>query len=851
MMCIRCLLLLLFLLPMSVNAKSNEKACKKRFTRVDGELKLAEASIQQYESLPKDQIEKRIEVLKDAVTYTQRAIFACGTIITKAEKHLKKDWAPSLKAQAETELSKCNELIQELNNAISYVLYEKGLKKASLAKESDHSRRLNNIDEVLARLNAAAQLYDQAASDAYEAFVTPASEDNKQGFLKFNQDCKEKANQFRKDAIEWPANVVAQKAILKERLALLKEEMLSLDQNGQKQGALEIGKRIVSIVDMLVESGENELLEELKSLQNRLALYEKAIVVKQVIPQEEFASAEKRRRDLFFKSDLVLRPEAFFQRILKSGVFPCAVPIDGQIAKADNHFELFTGQYYRFFVQSDKPVTHLFVKVYDKGEFIHEEKITLPMKNTLAWESYLTKDGMLFIPETRLKTDYGLDLQLHFVYYPKCVISMVIGLRGTSSDYQFSVVMDEKEVIYGCNFLTSPPWQLTALRKPALPSIDTQMDKSSAKGTLLSKNDSQLHQSVHFPILDQFVEELKRDPLALAEYVQNEISFIDPFLTQKDGVFEAPCIHRNAFMTFLEKHGSPWEQCQLLVYLLRQAGYHAVYAFGEPCAVSKELAEKMLLIQLNQEKISFKYPWVVFFDGQEWIALFPWLKEMQVNEGFNLYSFMPEKYATAERWILHYLQGDERILKHIGEDGDDSAGVLFSRFVEEELQLQGLSLADVGIQRTLLKKQFKTWEDFPRPQIKTEPKILTHLEKYPSLFAHMQIAISSHENPQKTLTIERQFVSLDCTSFPIWFSYENGGCKLHFQAGDGNDYHFSLEASDQNIDIKVTYFTFDSHVYTHTFLNKRRYKHGSLFFSWRNKYKNNFDISGKIYSADR
>jgi len=60
--------------------------------------------------------------------------------------------------------------------------------------------------------------------------------------------------------------------------------------------------------------------------------------------------------------------------------------------------------------------------------------------------------------------------------------------------------------------------------------------------------------------------------------------------------------------------------------------------------------------------------------------------------GHDLYSFFPEKYATADRWILQYLKGDQEILKHIGPDGDDTAGVLFVRFVEENLRKQGLSL---------------------------------------------------------------------------------------------------------------------------------------------------------------
>jgi len=37
-----------------------------------------------------------------------------------------------------------------------------------------------------------------------------------------------------------------------------------------------------------------------------------------------------------------------------------------------------------------------------------------------------------------------------------------------------------------------------------------------------------------------------------------------------------------------------------------------------------------------------------------------------------------------------YLKGDQEILKHIGPDGDDTAGVLFVRFVEENLRKTGV-----------------------------------------------------------------------------------------------------------------------------------------------------------------
>ena len=50
------------------------------------------------------------------------------------------------------------------------------------------------------------------------------------------------------------------------------------------------------------------------------------------------------------------------------------------------------------------------------------------------------------------------------------------------------------------------------------------------------KQFSALEFSAVYPVLDQFIEEHKKDPLALASFVQNEIALVDPFLHQENGV---------------------------------------------------------------------------------------------------------------------------------------------------------------------------------------------------------------------------------------------------------------------------------------------------------------------------
>ncbi len=88
------------------------------------------------------------------------------------------------------------------------------------------------------------------------------------------------------------------------------------------------------------------------------------------------------------------------------------------------------------------------------------------------------------------------------------------------------------------------------------------------------------------PLLDQLVTDLRNDPLALTAYVVNEIELTDALAYGEDGQVPEDSVNlggvnRSALGTFLEKQGSPTEQCALLVYLLRQAGYPAAYVFHQ------------------------------------------------------------------------------------------------------------------------------------------------------------------------------------------------------------------------------------------------------------------------------
>ena len=86
------------------------------------------------------------------------------------------------------------------------------------------------------------------------------------------------------------------------------------------------------------------------------------------------------------------------------------------------------------------------------------------------------------------------------------------------------------------------------------------------------------------PALDKVVADLNADPLRRTSFVVNEIGLADPLgvggtdpsnlITVNQGG-----VCRSALGTLLERQGSPAEQCALLVYLLRRAGYSAAYVW--------------------------------------------------------------------------------------------------------------------------------------------------------------------------------------------------------------------------------------------------------------------------------
>ncbi len=283
------------------------------------------------------------------------------------------------------------------------------------------------------------------------------------------------------------------------------------------------------------------------------------------------------------------------------------------------------------------------------------------------------------------------------------------------------------------------------------------------------------------PLLDQFVADMNNDPLALANYVQNEIDLTDPIAYRDDGSVSTVSVNeggvnRGALGVYLEGQGSPVEQCALLVYLLRQAGYPACYVFppeGGLKMLDKRLSA-LLRTRLNgaqddqgrlyttNQLITVNYPWVAAYVNNQWVHLFPWAKDTAVEEGLNISDYLPSAYKETQLWVRDYLLGKSNIMAFATLD-DDTPGTIFPRFLNSVLQTNapGISLDDLGMRYINRRHAYAQWTDFPRPTWVTNvnaaveslasTEITNVSPALTNLFDTVQVELYSVSNPQKKM----------------------------------------------------------------------------------------------------
>ena len=283
------------------------------------------------------------------------------------------------------------------------------------------------------------------------------------------------------------------------------------------------------------------------------------------------------------------------------------------------------------------------------------------------------------------------------------------------------------------------------------------------------------------PILDQFIADLNRDPLALANYVQNEIELTDPMGYRENGQVETEAVYqggvnRGALGVYLEGQGSPMEQCALLIYLLRQAGYPATYVFPPDGGLKMLDTRLSALVRMRingaddnlgrlyttNQLITVNYPWVAAYVNNQWVHIFPWLKDYSVEEGLNIYGYLPDPYKQMQLWVRDYVLGKTNITA-FATLSDDTPSTIFPRWLDDALKKSapGVSVDDIGMRYVNRRHLYAQWSDFPRPTWVTNTS--TAVESLASsgvtnvspaltnVFDTVQVQLYSVANPQKSV----------------------------------------------------------------------------------------------------
>jgi RHS repeat-associated protein len=311
------------------------------------------------------------------------------------------------------------------------------------------------------------------------------------------------------------------------------------------------------------------------------------------------------------------------------------------------------------------------------------------------------------------------------------------------------------------------------------------------------------------PMLDQFVTDMRHDPLALANYVLNEVELTDAldYDTNRNAqpTINLGGVNRSALATFQEGQGSPMEQCALLVYLLRQAGTPATYVFATNNGMKMLDTElsKLLRFQVKgavsqrgltnlPTMIGVNYPWVAAYIGTNWVHVFPWLKDTEIIEGLDLYDYMPTNYNTGHKWLAKYVAGDTNIMSL---STSDQPMDLFPKFIQRELnnRFPGISLDDIGVKIRNRRNLYSRWTDFPKPfALSTTPIVKESLTNDLSLFNTIQIRVYSEANTNKAIdTGELRIADLHNRKLQLRF-WRVANSNLHDMVLSLDPYHSGI-----------------------------------------------------------
>jgi RHS repeat-associated protein len=457
-----------------------------------------------------------------------------------------------------------------------------------------------------------------------------------------------------------------------------------------------------------------------------------------------------------------------------SGRIPANEPLVAFGSRAGGS-SLYFNQPYEFGIYAGYPnnyPTALRILVYQKSDFTFVNSIVIsipdPTFNASEWQSFITNGY------TKIIVSNGLTTTLQF---DNPYATWGIGFLGSyhvthsadasSANYiyqvEFAGQTDKGNVainsgsvawwgrLYTVEFQARSPWRSVFVDQPQFqgqpmpPGYDgkttdellTNPPPVTNAVTLSPTACTNIDQSPELrrhPALDQFVSDMRNDPIALAGYVQNRISLVDAVAVNDSGSISDQSINlggasRSALTTFLSGEGSPAEQCSLLVYLLRQAGYPAVYEYApkDKLMMLDTRLSKMLEMQVkggvnfqngslytSNRLIAVNYPWVATYVSNQWVHIFPWIKDTEIVEGLNLWDLMPTNYNTSYKWVVDYLRGNTNLL---GLAEENSVEAIFPAYLKQMLLQNhpGVSVDDVGVNVTHRQNSYLRWSDFPRP----------------------------------------------------------------------------------------------------------------------------------------
>ncbi len=488
-------------------------------------------------------------------------------------------------------------------------------------------------------------------------------------------------------------------------------------------------------------------------------------------------------------------------------------------------FGIYAGDPKPSYTNSNTYTNALRIQVIDRTMFTNVATVYFPIPDvtqTAAWSSFLTNGY------TTTLTAYGLTTTLYFdnpqttwgalplAGHSDIAYHLSHVAQSTGTNYIYLIELSggtdmswmvksssgarDWERLYTLEFTDRPAWRSLIIQLPAfsgepippayegksleellsLSPLVTNVVTTPTNATSYTNIDASPELRRH-PALDQFVVDMGSDPIALANYVINEIEVTDPIDYNDNGDVDETSINlgginRGAVQTFMEGQGSPAEQCALLVYLLRQANVPAVYLYP-PHNGLKMLDARMSKIMRTQIRgavsydgtvyttnhiIPVNYPWVAAYINTNWVHIFPWIKDTEIVEGQNVYNYMPTNYNNAFKWSRAYIYGDTNILSLDRED--DTPNSLLPRFIKKSLNENAptISMDELGMKILNRRHYYSRWQDFPTPTVLTNTQIVVEslgsssitnvLPATTNLFNTINVTVSSVANPATKIT---------------------------------------------------------------------------------------------------